>query len=57
MGVSAPPVHVYIYGEKAEILYAGAAPTLVAGVLQVNVPVPAGVPTGRSVPVWLVVSG
>ncbi|HYM11385.1 MAG TPA: SBBP repeat-containing protein [Bryobacterales bacterium] len=51
------PVDVYIYGKKAETLYAGAAPTLVAGVLQVNARVPLDVPPGDAVPVWLVVGG
>ena len=40
------PVTVKINGINAEVLYAGAAPTLVAGVLQVNVRIPAGVPDG-----------
>lgn len=37
------PVTVTIAGRPAEVLYAGAAPSLVAGVLQVNVRVPAGI--------------
>jgi uncharacterized protein (TIGR03437 family) len=36
------PVSVSIYGLPAQVLYAGAAPGLVAGVLQINVIVPAG---------------
>jgi uncharacterized protein (TIGR03437 family) len=36
-----------IGGLDAEITYAGAAPTLVAGVLQVNARIPAGVPSGN----------
>ena len=40
------PVTVKIGGLNAEVLYAGAAPTLVAGVLQVNVRVPPGLPDG-----------
>ena len=51
------PVDVYIYGKKAEITYYGAAPTLVAGVLQVNARVPEDTPPGNAVPVWLVVGG
>jgi uncharacterized protein (TIGR03437 family) len=35
------PVSVSIYGLPAQVLYAGAAPGLVAGVLQINVVVPA----------------
>jgi len=40
-------VSVTIGGIDAEIQYAGAAPTLVAGVLQVNAHIPAGVPSGN----------
>ena len=40
------PVTATIGGVPAEILYAGAAPTLVAGVLQINVRVPGGIPPG-----------
>jgi uncharacterized protein (TIGR03437 family) len=34
------PVKVFIDGQDAEVVYAGAAPNMVAGVLQVNVRVP-----------------
>jgi uncharacterized protein (TIGR03437 family) len=47
------PVSVRIGDRDAEVLYAGAAPELVAGVLQVNVRVPDGVPVGDAVPVTL----
>jgi uncharacterized protein (TIGR03437 family) len=40
------PVSVTIGGVAAEVLYAGAAPSLVAGVMQVNARVPAGVASG-----------
>ena len=43
------PVHVRIGGVDAEVLYAGAAPTLVAGVLQVNVRIPASTPDGNAI--------
>jgi uncharacterized protein (TIGR03437 family) len=43
-----------IGGVNAEILYAGAAPTLVAGVLQVNARIPSGAPSGN-VPVTITV--
>jgi len=48
------PVSVQIGGIAAEILYAGAAPGLVAGVLQVNCRVPGNLPPGI-VPVGLTV--
>ena len=44
-----------IGGFTAEVLYAGAAPSLVAGVLQVNVRVPAQVAAGEAVPVELTI--
>ena len=34
------PVHVSFGGEDAEVLYAGAAPTLAAGLLQINARLP-----------------
>ena len=40
------PVAVNIGGVPAEVLYSGAAPQLIAGVMQVNVRVPAGTPSG-----------
>jgi uncharacterized protein (TIGR03437 family) len=40
------PVTVNIGGIPAEVLYAGAAPTLVAGVMQINVRIPANSPSG-----------
>lgn len=42
------PVKVRIQGQDAEVLYAGAAPSLVAGILQVNVRIPAGTPDGNA---------
>jgi uncharacterized protein (TIGR03437 family) len=39
-------VRVTIGGLPAKVLYAGAAPALVAGVVQINVEVPQGVPSG-----------
>jgi uncharacterized protein (TIGR03437 family) len=42
------PVTVKIGGRDAEVLYYGAAPTLVAGVIQVNVKIPAGTPDGNA---------
>jgi uncharacterized protein (TIGR03437 family) len=40
------PVTVTIGGAQADVLYAGAAPTLVAGALQVNVRIPISVASG-----------
>ena len=42
------PVTVLIGGKTAEVLYAGAAPGLVAGVMQVNVRVPPNVDSGEN---------
>jgi uncharacterized protein (TIGR03437 family) len=47
------PVSVRIGGLEAEVLYAGGAPGLVAGLLQVNARVPEDVSSGNSVPVVL----
>jgi uncharacterized protein (TIGR03437 family) len=47
------PVSVLIGGVEAEVLYAGAAPGLVAGVMQVNVYVPKSIQPGDAVPVVL----
>ncbi|HEU0120355.1 MAG TPA: putative Ig domain-containing protein [Bryobacteraceae bacterium] len=47
------PVRVTIGGEAGSVLYAGSAPGLVAGVFQINVRVPAGLPAGTNVPVSL----
>jgi uncharacterized protein (TIGR03437 family) len=44
---------VAIDGQQAQVVYCGSAPTLVAGMLQVNVVVPATVQTGPAVPVSL----
>ena len=49
------PVSVQIGGAEAEILYAGAAPGLVAGVVQVNCMVPEDVVPGDAVAVELIV--
>ncbi|HKD09961.1 MAG TPA: IPT/TIG domain-containing protein [Bryobacteraceae bacterium] len=50
-------VNVTIGGLPAAVAYAGAAPTLVAGVMQVNVQIPSGVPSSNSVPVVVNVGG
>ncbi len=48
-------VAVRIDGRPARVLYAGAAPGLVAGVMQVNVELPDGIPPGPALSVHLVV--
>jgi uncharacterized protein (TIGR03437 family) len=49
------PVGVTIGGRQAEVLYAGSAPGLPAGVFQVNARIPLETPAGASVPVVLTV--
>ncbi len=51
------PVSVKIGGLDAEVLYAGSAPGLVVGLLQVNVRIPPTVPSGSAVPVLLTIGG
>ena len=48
------PVYVRIGTQPAEVLYAGSAPTLVNGALQVNVRIPAGLQSGNQ-PIKLIV--
>jgi uncharacterized protein (TIGR03437 family) len=47
------PVAVQIGGQDAEVLYAGAAPGLISGLLQVNVRIPQSTVSSFSVPVLL----
>jgi uncharacterized protein (TIGR03437 family) len=42
-------------GENAQVVYAGAAPTLAAGLMQVNAVLPADLPRGSAIPVVLTV--
>ncbi len=51
------PVSVTIGGGNANVLYAGAAPTFVAGALQINVTVPPSAPIGATVPIQISVGG
>ncbi|MFN0170569.1 MAG: BACON domain-containing protein [Bryobacteraceae bacterium] len=46
-------VRAFIGGVEAPVRYAGAAPTFVAGVMQVNVQVPQGVTPGSAVPITI----
>jgi uncharacterized protein (TIGR03437 family) len=45
------PVTVTIGGQNATVNFAGGAPGLVAGVIQVNAQIPTGTPAGNAVPV------
>lgn len=49
------PVTVTIGEQRAEVQYAGGAPGLVAGVMQINVQIPSGIQTGNAVPVMVTV--
>ena len=51
------PVTAQIGGQKADVLYAGSAPGLAAGAMQVNVRIPPGTPKGAAVPVLITVGG
>ncbi len=48
-------VRVRIGGQEADVLYAGSAPFLVSGALQVNAKVPLNVAPGSAVPIELIV--
>jgi uncharacterized protein (TIGR03437 family) len=48
-------VKAFVDGREAEVLYAGPAPALAEGVLQVNLRIPAGVRRGPDVPIWITV--
>ncbi len=47
------PVTATVGGQNATVIYAGGAPGEVAGLMQTNVQIPAGIATGNSVPVVL----
>jgi uncharacterized protein (TIGR03437 family) len=49
------PVKATIGGVSAQVAYAGSAPGLVSGVMQVNLVIPANAPTGGAVPVIVTV--
>jgi len=51
------PVSVMIGGYSAEVLYAGAAPGMISGVMQINARVPAAVVASGAVPVVVSVGG
>ncbi len=45
------PIRVTIGGLPAQVTYAGEAPTLISGVIQIDAVIPSNVPTGDHVPV------
>jgi uncharacterized protein (TIGR03437 family) len=47
------PVTATVGGQDAPVKYAGGAPGLVAGLMQVNIQIPSGIQTGNAVPVVL----
>jgi len=49
------PVRVRIAGQEVTPAYAGSAPGIVSGVMQVNVPIPDNAPTGAAIPIDLLV--
>jgi len=51
------PVVVRIGGIQAQVFYAGGAPGLVAGVMQINARIPGGIAAGPAVPVEVSVGG
>ena len=53
----AHPVTATVGGLSAEVQYAGGAPGLVAGVIQVNIQIPQGVAAGSSVPIAIEIGG
>ena len=55
--LTALPVTAAVAGIPATVTYAGAAPGLVAGVMQINVQLPAGIPAGPAIPVSLTAGG
>ena len=55
-GMEPITVSVEVNGVDATVLYSGSAPGLVAGVMQINVEIPPGTPSGN-VPVTVLVNG
>ena len=51
------PVSATVAGLQADVVYAGAAPGLIAGVIQINVRLPAGLAHDLTAPLVLTVSG
>lgn len=55
--IRAQDISVTIGGQPAPVLYAGSAPTEVAGLYQINVQVPANIAPGNAVPITVQLSG
>jgi len=55
--IVAQPVTVTVGGIPAQVLYAGPAPSLIAGLTQIDILIPSGVPTGSAVPVVVTIGG
>jgi uncharacterized protein (TIGR03437 family) len=55
--LTALPMTAQIDGQDAPVQYAGAAPGIVSGVVQVNIAVPAGVRTGPADSIVLTIGG
>ena len=51
------PVTVTMGGQTCQVYYAGAAPSLISGAVQINAQVPAGVTPGPSVPLAVTIGG
>jgi uncharacterized protein (TIGR03437 family) len=49
------PVTATVNGLAATVVYAGSAAGLISGVMQVNLIIPAGAPTGGAVPITVTV--
>ena len=47
------PVSAEVGGQPAEVLYAGGGPGIVEGIIQMNLRIPKGAPTGPAVPIVL----
>jgi uncharacterized protein (TIGR03437 family) len=47
------PVTLTIGGQQAQVLYAGGSPGSLAGLMQINARIPAGITAGDAVPVVL----
>ena len=53
---SIPNISVLLGDIQAEVLYAGAAPGLITGIVQINARVPDNTPTGKAVPITIKVA-